>query len=304
MDKELLFYIVYFVVIVLFYVWMTQPKSAKKLIECFEGKPLSDFREDQNKIITFSDNYDKVYIRLYNVVVNEPAVYRNDIIRIKDNTKLDGNSRVLEAGCGLGRHLEIIKEIAKGVVIEGVDKSQNMINQCRIRNPDAELLCTSLTVPEIYKKESLTHILALHDTLYHNTPKEISNILNNFHKWLIPNGYLVVHIIDHFKLDPAPRSYSQLFKAPDDTRHSLTYFEGFTHEAWWEKHKNKNYWYNYCEKYIFQDKKIKIHTTPLWIPPVNKMLEYITRHHFKLKEIIELNEIEVTHYNIFIFVKV
>jgi SAM-dependent methyltransferase len=291
---------------VLLYLNLTVPKKIKPLneiIEGFSGKPLSDYREDSNKIIVYPDNYDKTYTRLFDLVTNEPAIYRHDIIKIKEITKLNDNSRVLEAGCGLGKHLEIINELVTGITIEGIDRSKSMINQCKIRNPGIELLCTSLTIPEIYKPESLTHILSLHETLNHNTPKEISAILNNFYKWLIPGGYLVVHVIDPSKLDPGPRAFSQYFKSKDGTRHSLTYFESFTHEAWWEKSTDKKYWYSYCEKYIFPGEKLKIQTTPLWIPPVNKMLNYISRHNFKLKEIIELNEIEVSQFNLYVFKK-
>ena len=301
-----LIYIIFLLSIVTIYLNLTVPKKQKSLnriVEGFAGTALSEYREDPNKIQVYPDSYDKVYVRLFNLVTNEPAVYRNDIIQIKDNTKIDENSRVLEAGCGLGRHIEILKELLPGLAIEGVDKSRSMITQARLRNPGAELLCTSLTIPEIYKPETLTHVLCLHETLNHNTPKEISKILNNFYRWLVPGGYLVVHIIDPTKLDPGPRAFSQYFKAEDDTRHALTYFESFTHEAWWEKEKDKKYWYRYCEKYIFSKDKLKIQATPLWIPPVNKMLSYITRHQFKLKEIIELNDTDVSDFNLYVFKK-
>ena len=295
-----LIYIILLFGVVAIYVQLYQPKT----IECFSSKQLSDEREDLNKIIEYPDIYDKTYTRLFNLVMNEPAIYRHDIIKIKEITKLNKESRVLEAGCGLGRHLEIIKELIPDITIEGVDKSKSMINQCNIRNPGVELLCTSLTIPEIYKPEKLTHILSLQDTLHQNSPKEVSTILNNFHKWLIPNGYLIIHIIDPNKLDPRPRAFSQCFKAKDGTRHALTYFESFSHEAWWEKDTDKKNWYSYCQKYIFPNEKIKIQTNPLWLPPINVMLNYITRHQFKLKEIVELNEVGESMYKLYIFKKV
>jgi len=281
-----------------------KPKPLNKIVEGFSKKALSEDREDESKLRVYPDHNDKVYSRLFDLVTNEPAIYRHDIIKIKDVAKVNEKSRVLDAGCGLGRHLEILREIVPGITVEGVDRSKSMIHQSRIRNPGAELLCTSLTVPEIYKPETLTHILCLHETLNHNTPKEISTILNNFHKWLLPGGYLIVHLLDPTKLDPGPRAFSQYFKAKDDTRHALTYFESFTHEAWWEKETDKKYWYRYCEKYIFPKDKIKVHTMPLWIPPVNKMLNYITRHRFKLKEMIELNDVEVADFSLYIFKKI
>ncbi len=305
-TKKLLLYIMFLISVILFYILLTTEtpeKSLNEILEGFSEKLLSEEREDSNKIKVYPDNFDKVYTRLFELVTNEPAIYRHDIIKIKETTKLDDKSRVLEAGCGLGRHMEILRELYPNISIEGIDRSKSMINKAMIRNPGAELLCTSLTIPEIYKAETLTHVLCLHETINHNTPKEISNILNNFHKWLIPNGYLVIHIFDPTKLDPGPRAFSQYFKAKDDTRHALTYFESFTHEAWWEKEEDREYWYRYCEKYIFPRNKIKIQSTPLWIPPVNRMISYITRHNFKLEEIIELNDIEITEFKLYVFKK-
>jgi len=305
-TKKLLLYIMFLISVILFYILLTTEtpeKSLNEILEGFSEKLLSEEREDSNKIKVYPDNFDKVYTRLFELVTNEPAIYRHDIIKIKETTKLDDKSRVLEAGCGLGRHMEILRELYPNISIEGIDRSKSMINKAMIRNPGAELLCTSLTIPEIYKAETLTHVLCLHETINHNTPKEISNILNNFHKWLIPNGYLVIHILDPTKLDPGPRAFSQYFKAKDDTRHALTYFESFTHEAWWEKEEDREYWYRYCEKYIFPRNKFKIKSTPLWIPPVNRMISYITRHNFKLEEIIELNDIEITEFKLYVFKK-
>ena len=307
MNKYITFfiYIILIFTTIILYIILTNPiKLFNKTIEEFTDKQLSEYREDKNKIILYPDNYDKKYTRLFDLVTNEPSIYRHDIILIKNITKLNDNSKVLDAGCGLGKHLQIIKELVPGITIEGIDKSRSMINQCKIRNPGIELLCTSLTIPEIYKSSTLSHILSLHETLNHNTPKEISNILNNYHKWLIPKGYLIMHVIDPEKLDPAPRAFSQYFKSEDGTNHSLTYFESFTHEAWWEKKSDAKYWYSYCEKYIFPGDKIKIQTTPLWIPPVNKMLQYISRHNFKLKKVIELNDIEVSQFNLYIFTSI
>lgn len=305
-ENSHLIFLLIFLGAIAVYLQSSKPRckvNVNEMVEGFSGTSLSEDREDDNKLIVFPDNNDNTYSRLVELVTDEPAIYRNDIIQIKKKAKLTDKSKVLDAGCGLGRHMEIIKELLPQIAIEGVDKSRSMVNRCRVRNPGAELLCTSLTIPEIYKDEKLSHILCLHETLHHNTPKEISKILNNFHKWLVKDGYLIIHILDPKKLDPGPREFSQYFKDDDGNRHSLTYFESFTHEGWWEKEKEKKYWYKYCEKYIFPKDKLKIHTTPLWIPPVNKMLEYITKHNFKLEEVIELKDVVIDDFSLYIFKK-
>jgi SAM-dependent methyltransferase len=245
------------------------------------------------------DHYDKFYVRLHDITTNEPAYFKNDILNIKNITKLDSKSVILDAGCGTGRHIKNITDLIPDIEVHGVDKSKSMVLKAQVRNPINNIVCKPLT-SNIYNKK-FTHIMCLENTLHHNSEEDIYDILINFNRWLSKGGYLIVHIMDPNKLDPGPRPFSQYFKSKDNTRHSLTYFEGFTHEAWWEKEKND--WYRYCEKFIFKNTKIKIKATPQWIPPVNKMIKMITRQNFKLKEIVELDNVEISNYNLYIFQK-
>ena len=260
-------------------------------------------RDKSFKLVDYEDKKDKVYVKLNDVMVNEPAIYRNDLLNIKKFTNLSSSSVVLDAGCGTGRGITEIINLFPGIHVEGIDMSRNMINQSRINNPGANLLCTSLVNSNIYKKNSLSHILCMRMTLNENPTGTISKILENFHKWLKNDGYLILNITDPNKLDPGQRAFSQYYKSDNNVKHALTYFEGFTHDAWWEKVKNKKNWYQYCEKIMFSNKNFIIKTTQVWIPSVNKMLEYITRHNYKIKEIIEIDEFNRDDYSMYIFEK-
>jgi trans-aconitate methyltransferase len=272
-------------------------------IENFKGTSLSEYHGDPEKIKLYPDRCDGVYSRLFEVVMNNNAIITYEIEKIKKETKINEDSRVLDAGCGVGYHIQEITKKIPELSIEGVDFSKNFVHRAKIRNPGIEFICTSLTVSQIYKPKSLTHILCLHDTLNHNTSTDVSKILNNFREWLIPEGYLIVHVLDPNRLDPAPRIFSQYYKGKDNVRHSLTYFEAFTHDAWWEKVKGKKYWYKYCEKFIFPQGKLKIKTTEYWIPPKNAMVKFITQHGFHVKQIVELNDVELPDFSLYIFRK-
>ena len=274
-----------------------------RLYEGFSEKRLTEYREDTEKIKMFPDPNSRTYCRFFEIVMDEPSFYRDNIIQIKNKTKIDEKSRVLDAGCGTGRHIQIIKELIPTIMIEGIDISKNMISRAEIRNPGTDLLCTNLTIPEIYKPESLTHILTLFETLHHNTPNDISTILTNYYKWLVPGGYCVFHIFYPDKLDPGPKSYSQYTKGKNNQKVSFTQFEGFSHEAWWEKEKSKMYWYRYCEKYIITKEKNIVKTTNVWIPPSNKMISFITKHNFELKEVIDLHSLGISDFGMYIFQK-
>jgi ubiquinone/menaquinone biosynthesis C-methylase UbiE len=255
-----------------------------------------DYVEKENK-----DPKDKMYVKLSDIILNEPAVYKNDILIIKKHTDLNNESVILDAGCGTGRNILDILRLYPDVKIEGVDISKNMIIQSRINNPGSNLLCASLTDHSLYKRESLTHILCTRMTLNENSLKDIGKILVNFNRWLKKGGYLVMNIMDPNKLDPGPRAFSQYYKSDNNVKHSLTYFEGFTHDAWWEKVEDD--FYRYCEKIMFSNKNFIIRTTKYWLPPVNKILEYITNNGFKIKEIIDIDKFDRDNMSIYIFRK-
>lgn len=301
-DHRFLGTLVFFLLVLTLYLNLTKKVCPKSQIEGFSGKPLSDFH-DFSSLKTYSDRCDSVYARLFELVINNYTIFQYEIEKIRKATKMDEDSRVLDAGSGAGYHIDIIKKDLPGVSIEGVEISKSMLERSKIRNPGIEFINTSLVVKNLYKPKSLTHILCLHDTLNHNTAIEVSKILKNFYYWLNDDGYLAVHVLDPAKLDPGPRVFSQYYKGKDNVRHALTYFEAFTHDAWWEKDPNRKYWYRYCEKYIFPDDKFKIKTTDYWIPPPSKILEYITEHGFKMKQIVDLNDVEMPDFSLYIFKK-
>lgn len=278
--------------------------SSKEHFETQEVKTLSLLRGRSEDIKTVSDPFDRNYARLFDTVFNVEPLFEYEITQIKATTKMDDSkSRILDAGCGVGRHLEQIMKLCPKAKVEAVDQSYQMIRRAMIRNPSAEFTTASLLGSGLYRPLSLTHILALHDTLCSNSYTEISQLIHNFHQWLQVHGYLVLHIIDPNKLDPGPREFSQYFKADDDSRHSLTYFEAFTHEAWFEKVKDKEDTYRYCEKFLFPEGQLKISRREFLIPPVNKILKIVADTGFKLVEIVDLMSVGVKDFNMYIFRK-
>lgn len=170
-----------------------------------EVKALSLLRGRSEDIKTVSDPFDRNYARLFDTVFNVEHLFEYEITQIKATTKMDDSkSRVLDAGCGVGRHLEQIMKLCPKAKVEAVDQSYQMIRRAMIRNPSAEFTTASLLGSGLYRPLSLTHILALHDTLCSNSYMEISQLIHNFHQWLQVHGYLVLHIIDPNKLDPGP----------------------------------------------------------------------------------------------------
>ena len=96
-NLEFLPYLIFLLGTVSIYLSLTslvKYKSIQTITENFSENPLSEYREKSNKIILFPDNYDKVYTRLNNIVMNEPAIYRHDIIKIKETTGITDKSQI------------------------------------------------------------------------------------------------------------------------------------------------------------------------------------------------------------------
>ena len=304
MSKRLKWLVFLFLAIALLALVLPNLASQKEHFDNEDVKSLSLLRGKSDDVKTVPDPFDRNYARLFDTVFNVDDLFEYEISQIKSITKMDDpRARILDAGCGVGRHLQQILKLCPKAKVEAVDESYQMIRRAMIRNPSAEFTTASLLGSGLYRPLSLTHILALHDTFCSNSYSDLSQLVHNFYQWLQLHGYLVIHIIDPNKLDPGPREFSQYFKGDDDSRHSLTYFEAFTHEAWFEMVKDKPDTYRYCEKFLFPEGQMKISRREFLVPPVNKVLKIVTDAGFKLVEIVDLMSLGVKDFNMYVFRK-
>jgi SAM-dependent methyltransferase len=114
-----------------------------------------------------------------------------------DNTK----SVILDAGCGTGELANYIEQSGYKHVY-GVDQSQDMIQVAINKNPNLKLKQADLTHPMAYDKNTFTHIFMTGMTIYDFQDK--TNLFRNLYYWLIPNGYLILQVVDRSKFDPIP----------------------------------------------------------------------------------------------------
>ena len=91
--------------------------------ENFSVQSISELRGDISKAQPSPESFDKIYVRLYDLVGNEMLVFKFDVEKIKKITGMTSKSKVLEAGCGVGRHLKLFRKLIPGMMMEGVDKS-------------------------------------------------------------------------------------------------------------------------------------------------------------------------------------
>lgn len=243
-----------------------------------------------NNIEGFENNIDKLYAKSYDIVFDNS--YDNDINNIIKETGIKKNSIILDAGTGVGRHYKLLCDKCD---IIGVDISKDMLKYARIRNPNGKFINDDLINSKLFTPDKFTHIVCLLDSLYHNNEEDMKKIIMNFYNWIQPEGYLCIHLFDRDKMDPAPRDFTQYYKDDDGTKHGLTYFDKFTHDAYWKDIDDKSV--KYIEMIVLGDGRKKIQETKLFIPKDKENITMmINKHGFKLENILEVkgeNDIEL-----------
>lgn len=247
------------------------------------------------------DNDDKLYIKLQDLVFNENELYKQDINLFNKYGEFDkwNSIRVLDAGTGFGRHY---KELPDEIEKIGVDKEQLYLERAEIKNPKGKFVLGKLENNELFEKRSFSHILCTMDTIYNNRPNnEMNDIISNFRYWLKDDGILAIHLYENIEhLDPAPRSFSMFYEDKDKIKHSLTYFDKFSHDAVFKN--IGNHVYEYIEKYILKSGNTIKRKRELHIIPKDEIMNKLLNNKFKLyhKEKLE----EINDYSLYFFKKI
>jgi len=142
--------------------------------------------------------YDIFYSQVYDLIM-EPQKSGDFIFKtIVRLTKPSKESLFLDAGCGTGYLVNKLKEYGYRSV--GVDKSKPMLEFAKSKYSDINLIEGNLEDPMTLDKNTMTHILSSHFTVYHIKDK-VGFFRNCFH-WLVPGGFIVLHLVDKQKFDP------------------------------------------------------------------------------------------------------
>jgi len=144
--------------------------------------------------------FDNFYANFYDVLVSTEIKNDYEIGEIINKTGPDTESIVVDIGCGTGDHVAKLSE--SGINVTGVDKSVDMIKKAKEKHPKEEknFIVGDALDTMLFTPESVTHILSLYFTLYYIKNKQ--QFFQNCMQWLMPGGYLAVHLVNRDKFDP------------------------------------------------------------------------------------------------------
>ena len=185
-GKILLFIAVLLIIIVFF-------KSVIPIKEGMTGVNTEKFLFKQNE-----EAYDDFYAEIYDFLVFSNIKNHFETGIILNNTNPSSSSVIADIGCGTGHHVSNLS--SKDLNIVGIDISPSMIKKAKENYPSLDFRVGDAIDNNLFNLNSLTHILCLYFTIYFFKDKK--HFFDNCIDWLMPGGYLIVHIVDRETFDP------------------------------------------------------------------------------------------------------
>ena len=155
-------------------------------------------QNDQFVIKTGSGIYDDFYADIYDYLVFNNLKDDYEVGYIMNSASPSSQSKILDIGCGTGHHVASLG--SKGLDVLGIDISPSIIKKAKENFPDYNFNVGDALDGNTFEPDSFTHILCMYFTIYYF--KDKTQFFNNCFKWLMPGGYLIVHLVDRELFDP------------------------------------------------------------------------------------------------------
>ena len=186
--------------------------------------------------------YDDFYSSIYDELVYDNVKNDFEVGEITRLVKPTQRSRVLDIGSGNGHHVKLLEK--SGYKVEGEDKSSAMVKSAKNKYPNCKFKQGDVLESMLYPKNNFTTITCLYFTIYYINDKHL--FLQNCYNWLMPGGYLVLHLVNRDKFDPILNAADPLHLvsaqkyAKKRITNSLVKFKDFQYKANFELDKSKN----------------------------------------------------------------
>ena len=287
---QVIYIILIIVVIYIIYKWLYSNN--------IEGFAQPDIYGNRNNALTIYDTfYSGIYDQIfYNKYKTEYEVAKIEKIALKRIPYKQVN--ILDAGCGTGRHIEILSKKYK---ITGVDISNAMILKTKKINTAKNTLFIKgdFNDTDLFKPATFTHITCLFFTIYYS--KDIKHVLTNFHTWLKQDGIVILHVVDQSKFDPVLERMSSLIplfnpQKNAQNRHTETVlkFNTFTYNANWDFNQHDSLTH-FVESFSFKNKQTRQHIHTFHMIPISRIELIANKVGFSILDKIELKNANHEH---------
>lgn len=145
-----------------------------------------------------TDVYDDFYVNMYDDLVYNELKNKYEVGEIINSTEPTSHSILLDIGSGTGHHLNMFNDVFSNIT--GLDISPAMIKMSQKNYPTLNYKLGDALDNMVFESNSFTHITCLYFTIYYMKDKK--QFFQNVYDWLMPGGYLVIHLVDRDIFDP------------------------------------------------------------------------------------------------------
>jgi ubiquinone/menaquinone biosynthesis C-methylase UbiE len=248
--------------------------------------------------------YDDFYATIYDQLVFSNLKDDYEITQIINKTKPSKSSVILDVGSGTGHH--VAKLAQKNLNVTGIDISQSMINEAKTNYPNYDFKVGNVLNTSEFNNNTFTHILCLYFTIYYLDDKQ--QFFNNCMEWLMPGGYIALHLVDRKKFDPilppgnplyvvSPQKY-----AKERITNTKITFDDFVYTSNFDFNEDKNIAV-FDEKFKFKDGKVRKQEQVLYMEDTDAILETATNAGFIIQARIDLVNCAYENQYIYILTK-
>ena len=153
------------------------------------------------------DIWTKFYCSIYDSLVLDKTKNKYEFKEIINTTKPDKNSAFLDIGSGTGHHVNMF--VQNGFKAVGIDSSHEMVKKAKENYPELKFYNTDVLNGSQFGSNKFTHVTMFYMTIYYIQNKR--DAFYNIHKWLKPNGFMIIHLVNREKFDPRIEASDPLY---------------------------------------------------------------------------------------------
>jgi SAM-dependent methyltransferase len=271
-----------------------------------QGGFVEGFQQNDKFLLKSDTNvYDDFYADVYDYLVFNNLKDEYEVGQIINKTNTTSKSKILDIGCGTGHHTGSLG--SKGFDVLGIDISNSMIKKGKENYPNYKFKVADASNSDIFEPNTYTHILCMYFTVYYMKDKK--QFFDNCFKWLMPGGYLIVHLVDRDNFDPIlPPGNPLLFVSPqryakERITSTKVKFTDFSYSADFQLDK-RNDIAKFNEKFKNDsDDKVRKNEHILYMPDIDTIVREATDSGFFLEEKIDLLQCQYEYQYLYVFVK-
>ena len=248
--------------------------------------------------------YDDFYANIYDYLVFSSVRNDYEVGIIMNAGNPISSSVIADIGSGTGHQVDKLR--LKNLNVIGIDKSPSMVELAKKNYPLGNFMVGDALQNGLFKMNSLTHILCLYFTIYYMKDKQV--FFNNAMDWLMPGGFLIVHLVDRENFDPilppgnplyivSPQKYAkERITNTKVTFDDFVYTSNFNLDA-------KNDIATFDEKFKFKDGKVRKQQQVLYMEDTSAIVKMAQNSGFILQGKADMVKCGYESQYLYLFVK-